>query len=146
MANYPGSAVSFTQKVNLQDTVDAADVNQLYDEVAAIATTVGLTPQNRAASWGTGTFSSASTNFSTVAARLLNAENGVYTVVNDYVKLSGSSVVQPAGTTTVNLALRAQTSQTANLLEARDAATGAVVAFISPAGVLQATLIDGGTA
>lgn len=145
MASYPGSSVSFTPKVNLTDTVDAADVNQLYDEVSDIAATVGLSPQARSASWGTGTFSSASTSFSTVASRLQNAENGVFTVINDYVRLSGNSVVQPAGTTTVNLALRAQTSQTANLLEARNSG-GTVVASIGPAGALRALSVDGGSA
>lgn len=145
MANYPGSAVSFVQKVNLSDTVDANDVNQLYDEVTAIAVTVGTMPQSRSTSWGTGTFSSTSTSFSNVAARIQNVENGVFTVLNDYVRLSGSSVVLPTGTTTVNLALRAQTSQTANLLEARNSA-GTVVASISPLGALRALSVDGGNA
>lgn len=145
MPNYPGASVSFVPKVNLTDTVDAADVNQLYDEVTAIAATVGLNPQSRSASWGTGSFSSASTSFSTVGARIQNIENGVFTVINDYVRLAGGSVILPSGTSTVNLALRAATSQTANLLEARNSA-GTVVASIGPAGAFRAASVDGGTA
>jgi hypothetical protein len=144
-ASYPGSSVSFTPRVDLTDTVVANDVNSLYAEVTAIANTVGLTPQTRSANWGIGSFSSANTSFSTVASRIQNAENGVFTVINDYVRLSGGSVVLPTGTSTVNLALRAATSQTANLLEARNS-SGTVVASIGPAGAFRALSIDGGNA
>lgn len=145
MANYPGASVSFATKVNLQDAVDANDINLVYEEVAAIANTVGLNPQARSTAWGIGSFSSAATSLVTVGQRIKNVEDGVFTVINDFVRLAGGSVILPTATTTVNLALRSAVSQTANLFEARNSG-GVAVAAITPAGALRALSLDGGSA
>jgi hypothetical protein len=145
MANYPSAPVSFNNRTNLVDTVDAGDVNALYDEVVAIANTVGLNPQQRAVAWATGTFSTAATTWATVDARIQNAENGVREAFTNRVLTSGGSIILPSGTSTVNLTLRAVASQTANLFEARNS-SNTVVASVTPAGTLRAVLIDGGSA
>lgn len=44
-ASYPGAIKSFTTKVNLVDTIDAADVNDLQLEVAAVETELGIDPR-----------------------------------------------------------------------------------------------------
>lgn len=43
-ASYPGAIKSFTQQVDLVDTIDAADVNEAYDEIEAIQTELGVNP------------------------------------------------------------------------------------------------------
>lgn len=79
-ANYPLSTVTFSRRVDLRDLVMAQDVNALYDEVEALASTVGLTPAT-SATWGSGTFSSATTSWTTVKARIQNIEHGLYTIL-----------------------------------------------------------------
>lgn len=157
-AAYPGLTPALTPKTDLTSIVMAVDVNAINDEVISIGTTVGLNPQNRGSNWGTGvagggtvsgSFTTSSLLYTTVGQRILNVENGTYLVYNDYISstVSGTSgnIITPAGTTTVNLTLKAQTSQTANLLEAKNSA-GTAVVTVGPTGTLQAVLIDGGTA
>ena len=147
MANFPSFPVSFTQKVDLTDLVAAKDVNDLYDEVTAIAGTLGLDPNKRAAAWNTSnTFITNTTNFSTVNSRIANVENGTFIVYQDYVSKSGGTTIYPGtATTTVNLTLRAAASQSVPTLEVKDSLNN-TVASISAAGLLKAVLIDGGSA
>lgn len=46
MANYPTGLPVFDPKTNLEDTVNAPDVNDAYTEIVAIAGTLGTTPPN----------------------------------------------------------------------------------------------------
>lgn len=144
-ALYPNTPVVFTPKVNLEDVVNAADVNRLYEEVTAIANTTGVTPQTRSTAWATGTFETGATTFSTVGERIRNTENGTYIVYNDYVSKSGGTTIVSSGTSVVNLSLKLRSSQTANMLELKDT-SDAILASVSAAGTLRAVLIDGGTA
>lgn len=44
MASYPGAIKSFVQQADLVDTIDAADINEAYDEIEAIETELGTAP------------------------------------------------------------------------------------------------------
>lgn len=79
-ANYPSSPVSFSRRVDLENLVLAVDVNQLYDEVEAFASTFGLSP-NISANWGSGAFNGVTTSWSTVKERIQNLEHGLYEVL-----------------------------------------------------------------
>jgi hypothetical protein len=150
--NYPTANVTFTSQERTDgiDIVSAIDINPVYGELKAVANTLGLDPQTRSSSnhpnaWGTGTFSTAATT--TVDNRISNVENGIYVVINDYISrsaASGANTIQPSGTTTVNLTLKPQTSQTADLLQAYVGSTA--VTKIKSDGTFWTSVIDGGSA
>lgn len=121
-SSWPGTVPTYTDKVDNTDVVYADHPNQLQADVRAIALNLGTNPHTSINVTSTDTFNPVSTAFASVSARIANAEKGV---VGDshtqYVKVSGGSVVRPTGTSTVNVTLRAQTSQTANLQEWRKA-------------------------
>jgi hypothetical protein len=143
MASFPSSVFTTQAQVNSVSVVSADDVNITYDELAAIETELGTNPSNRAAAWGTGSFSVASQNFDTVNSRIANVENGVYVVNNNYVSKAGGSQVVPTTAATVGLQIQGQTSQSANLVEFKTPA-GAVVTAVNSAGHI--ATIDGGSA
>ena len=72
-AQYPTSVRTFTNKVDLVDTIFADHVNILQDEVRAIELTVGNTALTSAY---TGTFVQ-TTTWTSVGARLANIETGL---------------------------------------------------------------------
>lgn len=84
--NYPANAVTFgSDRINLVSTVVAEDVNSLYREVVSIAEDLGAgamgvgTPGLRfSAAWGVGSFSTSTTTWSGLQARLQNIEKGLY--------------------------------------------------------------------
>lgn len=144
VASYPGANPTLPlNQVNGVDIVDADDVNLIYDELKAVASTLGLNPQNRSAAWSSNSYSTASTNFSTVGARIKNVEDGVQVITGKAVTTDGGRTILPAGTSTVNLGLKAQTSQTANLLEVRNSADTLVTAINAAGNIVT---IDGGSA
>jgi len=145
MATFPGSVFNNTSaaQTNNVSTVNAEDVNIAYDELAAIETELGVNPSDRSPEWGTGAVSFAAKTFNTVGLRIQNVENGVYTVVNNYVSKAGGSQIIPAAAGTVGVGIRAQASQSANLLEIRNEAD-AVTTAVNSAGYL--IVIDGGSA
>lgn len=121
-SSWPGTVPTYTDKVDNTDVVYAAHPNQLQADVRAIALNLGTNPHTSTSVTATDSFNPVSNAYATVSARLANIEKGV---VGDshsqYVKVSGGSIIRPADTTTVNVTLRAQTSQTANLQEWRKA-------------------------
>lgn len=141
-AQYPNSIKTFVTKVDLQDYVIADDVNQIYDEVTAMQSTIGTTPQVSGV-WGSGTFAT-TTNWTSTKARIQNIENGLYSVIQTYVTNVGGSTITPASSSTVGLTIKAAAGQTANLVEFKNS-SGAVVAYISASGAF-VSLVDGGTA
>lgn len=145
MADYPTGLPVFDPKDNFVDTVNAPDVNSLYTEVRAIAQTIGLTPQTRAANWGVGSFDTTILNYSTVTARLQNTENAAYTTYNDYVSKSGGTTITSLANGTTSLTVKAKSGQTAPLLDVKDASNASLVS-VSTIGTLTAVLIDGGSA
>lgn len=139
-ANYPTTAVSFQQRQDNSDPVVAADVNILYDEVTAIATTVGTAPTT-STGWS-GTFSTSNTSWSTLRDRIQHAEYGINTAYTDRVSLGGDSVVLPSASK-VGLAIKAATSATSNLMEFKNS-SNSVVTAVGPNGWI--LTIDGGSA
>lgn len=140
---FPGAIKTFTKKVDLQSLVVASDINEAYDEINAIETTLGTTPAT-SGTWGSGSFSSATTAWSTVGARIQNIEHAAYYMNNQAVIKAGGSQILPTDTSTVNLSLKAYTGQTANILEVRNS-SNTLTARVSSAGEFIIN-IDGGTA
>ena len=145
MAIFPSDFFNATAaaQVDDQDTVNAADVNTAYDELRAIQVELGTNPSDRAIGWASGTFSTASQSFDTVSARIQNAETGVAAVTVAHVSKSGGSQILPAVASTVGLQIRAQTEQSANLLEIKNS-SNTVTTSVNSSGYIVA--IDGGSA
>ena len=142
-ASYPTSVKSFIAQVDLTSIVDAVDVNDAYDEITAIQTTLGTSPAT-SGTWGASSFSSSTTSWTTVKERIQNIENGVYPAVNGSVSKSGGDIITSSGASVVSLTLKGASSQSANLFEAKDS-SNTVLAFLSASGEFQAVKIDGGT-
>jgi hypothetical protein len=78
MASYPGSLVTFTNHVDFTETILAAHVNGLQDEVTNIESTLGVNPQ--ISDWTSATYSSGfsgSYTWPSLSARLKNLEQGL---------------------------------------------------------------------
>lgn len=133
-ASYPTSVKTFTRKRDLLDIVLAADINQVYDEITAVETVLGIQVRTNTG-WTSGTFSTATLTWPTLRERIQNIEFGLYEAFTDRVKASGGSVILPSGTSTVNLTLRAKLSQTADLFRAENSAS-AVITRINSSGQL----------
>lgn len=116
-AQYPTSVRTFTNKVDLVDTVFADHVNVIQDELRAVQSTFGNLVLN---STYAGTFSQ-TTSWPTVGARLANIEAGLVSGVvgSPYFNKGGDAITPPSGTVGVTLKTTAGSS---NLLEARNAA------------------------
>ena len=127
-ADYPGLVHSFSPRQDLVDTVIADNVNALQLEVAAVQTVLGSSANstNPLISTFSGTWSSATSSWGTVGARLLNIEAGLVNGVPNvpYVLKTGGSTI----TTTSNKAIVLQTGTgSLNLLESYS--SGAVLGF-----------------
>lgn len=114
-AQFPGSIRSFTDKVDLVDTVFADHVNLLQDELRAVQASLGDTLLTANYS---GTFSTA-TSWTTLSLRLRNIEAGLANGVTTapYVKKTGDSITPTSGTVGLTLKTSAGTS---NLLDTRN--------------------------
>ena len=114
-ATYPASLKGFTTKADFVDTVLAVTVNDLQNEVSALEANIG-TYISVGSGW-VGSFDQVTTNWNSLKDRIANIEYGLGSVHGDYVSLSGGSVIQPSGTSTVNLILKSASSQTADLAQ-----------------------------
>jgi hypothetical protein len=77
-ASFPGAVRPLSSRVDLRDTVIAADVNALQEEVVAIETTIGTANDSNkplASTW-TGTFAQ-TTSWTTISDRLANIETAL---------------------------------------------------------------------
>jgi hypothetical protein len=133
-ASYPTSVKTFTRKRDLLDIVLAADINQVYDEITSIETTLGTLPRVNTG-WTSGTFTTATLSWPTLRERIQNIELGLYQAFTDRVKSSGGSVILPDGTSTINLTLRSKLNQTADLFRAENSAAS-VITRINSSGQL----------
>lgn len=97
-AIYPGNVAVFSTKVDLQDTVFAAHVNALQDEVTATQTVLGT--GLLASTWSTE-YSNPTTHTS-LASRLLNIEGGLRTLENSRLPLSGGTMTGALAGTSAN--------------------------------------------
>lgn len=116
-ASYPTSVRTFTNKVDIVDTIFADHVNVLQDEVRSLEVSLGTTLLS---STYTGTFAQ-TTSWASLSGRLANIETGLVNGVtgSPYFKKSGDSISPVSGS--VGLTLKT-TSGSTNLLEARNAA------------------------
>lgn len=135
-ASYPTSVRSFSTKVDFVTPVVAADPNSLQEEVVAIESILGLTPNISTYNSPSGVFQTSATTFNTVALRLANIEQGIVADTHiQYLKRYGNETIINTDPTKVTFTIKAQTGQTASLLAFQDA-LGNTVGAISPAGAL----------
>lgn len=133
-ASYPSSVKSFTTKIDFTDTVLAAHVNDLQDEVNAIQTTLGTSI--RTGSGWVGVFDLVTSSWNTVKDRLNNIEYGLKEVYDKYVSNVGGSVIVPSGSSIKGLVIKAASGQTANLLEIQNSSS-TVLSRITNSGVFE---------
>lgn len=142
MASYPSQAITFTDKVNTVDVIDATHPNLIQDEVVAIENILGSNPHISTAPSPTGAFTPTSYTFSTLTARLANIETGIVSDAHtQYVrKTSDSSNTITAGSaSTKGLILKGAASQTANLQEWQVNGSTTPVTYVDSTGVLITT-------
>jgi hypothetical protein len=141
-ASYPSSIRVFTTKTNVTDVVDASHPNSVQEEVVAIESTLGASPQVSTAPSPSGTFTATATSFASVNARLANIETGVVSDAHSqYIRKAGDTgnVIIPSASSTKGLVVKGAASQSANLFEAQNSA-GTVVSSISSGGSIMANL------
>jgi hypothetical protein len=138
-ATYPSSVVNFgLDKVNSVDLIQAADPNTLRAEVVAIETTLGATPSLSTAPTSSTTWYNDGRDYTTVIDRLANIEAGIVADThNQYVKKSGGSAIIVGSSSTVGLSITAAASQSADLMQWKNA-DGNVVTRVGPDGILYA--------
>jgi hypothetical protein len=92
-ASYPASTVVFTTKQNIVDIVDASHPNIIQDEIVAIESTLGVSPNLSTTPSASGSFVATSTSFASVSARLANLETGIVADTHtQYIKRVNGSV------------------------------------------------------
>ena len=106
-ASYPTTVKSFTTKVDFTDTVLAAHVNNLQEEVVAVQTELG-TDVAVGSGW-TGVFDSITTNWSTLKDRLANMEYGIQDALDASIPTGGSTGQVLTKTSSSNYAVAWQT-------------------------------------
>lgn len=132
-ASYPGSVKVFTTKVDAVDVVDASDINAVQDEVRALENILGVNPAVSTSPSPSGSFTTTSVSYATLADRLANIETGIVSDAHSqYLRVTGGGVIIPANASTIGVVIKAAGAQVANLFELRDN-TNAVKAFISSA-------------
>jgi hypothetical protein len=116
-AQYPSSVKSFTNKVDLVDTIYADHVNSLQDEVRALESSLGTGILISSAY--SGTFSQTS-SWDTLSDRLANIESGLVTGVAGgvYFLKAGDTITATSGSVGITVK---PAGGTANLIEARSA-------------------------
>ena len=101
-ASFPSSVAQFSTKANLVDTVYAAHINALQDEIVSIQ---NVLTTNLLSSAYTGAFSQ-TTSWASLSARLLNIEGGLVNGVTaaPYVwKNTGNTLTPPSGSVAVSI-------------------------------------------
>ena len=147
MATYPNAVDTTATLPNKSagDVVQSSNVNLAYAEIIAITNAVGTTP-GTSGPWGSsGTFTTGTTVWGSLNARVQNIENGLYSINSAYVSKNGGSVILPSSGNSIGLVIQAQNPQSVSLQEWQ-ANGGTPVASISAAGAFKALSIDGGTA
>jgi hypothetical protein len=141
-ASYPSAIRSFSTKTNVLDIIDASDPNSLQEEVIAIESSLGINPALSTTPNPSSGFTATSTQYSTLAQRLANIENGV---VGDshtqYIKKAGGEIVTNVTASNVGITVKGAASQSANLQEWKNSAN-TNVASVSPSGTLTVTSIS----
>jgi hypothetical protein len=117
VAQFPTGIRTFTNKVDLVDTVLADHINALQDEVRAMAIALSGNPStNILTSSFSGTFTSATTSWTSIDERLNNIEAGLVSgtgTASPYVKKVGDAIQPPSGTVGLVVKTTAGTSNNA---------------------------------
>lgn len=145
-ASYPSSVRVFTTKTNVSDIIDASHPNFIQEEVVAIESTLGASPQVSTTPSPSGSFTATSTSFATVSARLANVETGVVADSHSqYIRKAGDSanVITAGSASTKPLILKGASSQSANLQEWQNSSS-TVLASVDASGNLTATTVAAG--
>lgn len=141
-ASYPSSIRVFTTKVNVTDVVDASHPNSVQEEVVAIQSTLGASPQVSTAPSSGGTFTATSTTFASVNARLANIETGIVSDAHSqYLRKAGdtNNIITAGASTTKGLVIKGAASQSANLLEFQNSSS-TVLSYIDSSGAFVGTI------
>mgnify|MGYP006273603725 CR=1 FL=1 len=88
-ASYPATVKTFTSKVDLVDTVFAAHVNDLQDEVNALEASIGA--GIKTSSGWVGSLDTTTTTWSTLRARIDNIEYGITTALDRSLPSGGTT-------------------------------------------------------
>lgn len=157
MPTYPGDFKVFSNKTNFTTIVDASHPNELQDEVLAVQQALGKNPMVSTTVGASSVFDATSKTYASLAARLANIEGGITGDVHtQYLRRVGNATSRVVLTATaagdVPLTVAGVTGQTANILEARDAASAAPLLSLAANGAFTvgatraATLTSGGSA
>ena len=136
-AVYPSSVKPFDPKVDFTQVVVAEHINTLQDEVQSVESYIGTMPHVSAGyGSGAGTFTTGTTTWSSLAARVQNLEYGINADVHtQYLKFVGGDTIQSSNATVVGLTLQGFSSQTADLLRFKNS-SGTVLTKVDAAGKL----------
>jgi hypothetical protein len=136
-AVYPSSVKPFDPKVDFTQVVVAEHINTLQDEVQSVESYIGTMPHVSAGyGSGAGSFTTGTTTWSTLAARVQNLEYGINADVHtQYLKFGGGDTIQSSNATVVGLTLQGFSSQTADLLRFKNS-SGTVLTKVDAAGKL----------
>ena len=141
-ASYPSAVRSFSTKTNVLDIIDASDPNSLQEEVIAIESSLGINPALSTSPNPSSGFTATSTQYSTLAQRLANIENGI---VGDshtqYLKKAGGETITNATASNVAIIVKGASSQSANLQEWKNS-SNTTVASLTVNGVFTANSIS----
>lgn len=133
-AVYPSAIKTFNRRRDLLDIIQAVDINQAYDEITALQTVLGTFLTSKPAAWSSGSFTTPS-SWPTFRERIENIEAGVFSAFNDRVRSTGGTTITVTNNATVSLAIRANSGQTADLLQVQNS-SGTVVTRITSDGNL----------
>jgi len=136
-AVYPSSVKPFDPKVDFTQVVVAEHINTLQDEVQSVESYIGTMPHVSAGyGSGAGTFTTGTTTWSSLAARVQNLEYGINADVHtQYLKFTGGDTIQSSNSTVVGLNIQGFSGQTADLLRFKNSA-GTVLTKVDSAGKL----------
>ena len=138
-ASYPGSVKVFTSKTNVTDVIDASHPNALQEEVLAIESVLGTTPNVSTTPSAVGSFLATSQSFGTVTARLANIETGIIADTHtQYIRKSGDTqnTITPSANGNIGLIIKAKVGQTANLQEWRPSGSNTPTTYVDSTGAL----------
>ena len=141
-ASYPAAVRSFSTKTNVLDIIDASDPNSLQEEVIAIESSLGINPALSTTPNPSSGFTATSTQYSTLAQRLANIENGI---VGDshaqYLKKAGGETITNSTASNVAIIVKGASSQSASLQEWKTS-SNTNVASITANGVFTANSVS----
>jgi len=129
-ASYPSAVRSFSTKTNVLDIIDASDPNSLQEEVIAIETSLGINPALSTTPNPSSGFTATSTQYSTLAQRLANIENGIVGDTHtQYLKKAGGETITNATASNVAIIVKGASSQSANLQEWKNSSNTTVASL-----------------